>query len=214
MSRIPEQAKPAGRGILRSFRRFRSDKRGVAAIEFALIAPIMIGLYIMLNETASGLRAARKVTMAARVTSDLVTQLTNVANADRDDVFASLTPVMAPFNASLASIRITSVRFDSNGRGYVDWSEAQGTGLTAHTRCKTTQPLSSGVPNPLGTISVPNGLWVANSSVVLAEVQYAYTPVLGYNITGTIELNDQLFTRPRAGTHVTRTGSPATPCAT
>jgi hypothetical protein len=45
-------------------------------------------------------------------------------------------------------------------------------------------------------------------------VQYAYTPVLGYNITGTIELNDQLFTRPRAGTHVTRTGSPATPCAT
>jgi Flp pilus assembly protein TadG len=201
-----------GGGILRRIRRFRSDNRGVAAIEFALIAPIMIGLYIMLNETASGMRAARKVTMTARIASDLVTQLTNVANADRDDIFNAVTPVMSPFAASLTSIRITSIRFDASGKGYVDWSEAQGTALTAHTRCKTTDPTSP--PHALGLIDVPAGLKVANSSVVLAEVSFDYTPVLGYNITGTIELNDQLFTRPRAGTHVTRTGSPATPCAT
>jgi hypothetical protein len=55
---------------------------------------------------------------------------------------------------------------------------------------------------------------VPNSSVVLAEVQFAYTPVIGYNITGTINLQDQLYTRPRAGTHVTRTGNPTTVCAT
>jgi Flp pilus assembly protein TadG len=207
-------ARPAGRGLLISIRRFRRDRRGVAAIEFALIAPIMLGLYVMLNETASGLRAARKVTMAARVTSDLVTQLTNVADTDRNDVFASLTPVMSPFNASLASIRLTSIRFDANAKGYVDWSEAQGTGLTAHTRCKTTDNLTGNVVNPLGSIAVPAGLKVANSSVVLAEVRYAYTPVLGYNITGTIQLDDQLFTRPRSGTHVTRTGSPTTVCPT
>jgi Flp pilus assembly protein TadG len=208
------QSLPSGRGILRRIRRFRQDNQGVAAIEFALIAPIMIGLYIMLNETASGLRAARKVTMAARVTSDLVTQLTNVANADRDDIFGALNPVMSPFNASLASIRITSIRFDNNAKGYVDWSEAQGTSLSAHTRCKTTDNLTGNVVNPLGSISVPAGLKVADSSVVLAEVTFAYTPVLGYNITGTIQLNDQLFTRPRSGTHVTRTGSPTTVCPT
>jgi Flp pilus assembly protein TadG len=198
-------------GVLRRIRSFRRDNRGVAAIEFALIAPIMIGLYVMLNETASGLRAARKVTMAARITSDLVTQLTNVADADRNDIFASLTPVLSPFNASLASVRITSVRFDANGKGYVDWSEAQGTALTAHTRCKPTQLTNP--PSPLGILDVPAGLMVANSSVVLAEVSYAYTPVMGYNITGTIELKDQLYTRPRTGTHVTRTGSPTTACA-
>jgi Flp pilus assembly protein TadG len=204
---------PTGTGILRRIRAFRRDNHGVAAIEFALIAPIMIGLYVMLNETASGLRAARKVTMAARVTSDLVTQLTNVANTDRDDVFASVTPVMQPFNATLASIRITSVRFDANAKGYVDWSEAQGTGLVAHVRCKTTDDLPGG-PNPLGVIAVPAGLKVANSSVVLSEITFAYTPVLGYNITGTIQLADQLYTRPRSGTHVTRTGSPTTVCPT
>jgi Flp pilus assembly protein TadG len=197
-------------GVLRSIRRFRRDNRGVAAIEFAFIAPIMIGLYVMLNETASGLRAARKVTMSARVMSDLITQATDVTNTYRDDVFAAVTPIMAPFDGSLTSIRITSIRFDATGKGYVDWSDAQGSAMPAHTRCKPTEnpsPLSA-----LGQVSVPAGLKVANSSVVLAEVQFAYTPVLGYNITGTINIADQLFTRPRSGTHVTRQGSPTTAC--
>jgi Flp pilus assembly protein TadG len=201
-----------GGGIFRRIRRFRSDNRGVAAIEFALIAPIMIGLYVMLNETASGMRAARKVTMTARIASDLATQLTNVSNSDRDDIFNAVTPIMAPYAANLASIRLTSIRFDASGKGYVDWSEAQGTALTAHTRCKTTDATTP--PHSLGLIDVPAGLKVANSSVVLAEVVFNYTPVIGYNITGTIELKDQLFTRPRSGTHVARTGSPTTVCPT
>jgi Flp pilus assembly protein TadG len=202
----------SGKGVFRAIRHFRKDARGVAAIEFALIAPIMIGLYIMLNETASALRAARKVTMASRIASDLTTQLTNVADTDRDDIFASVTPTMSPYAGSNASIRITSIRFDAAGKGYVDWSEAQGAALTAHVRCKPTDLQSP--PSPLGQIDVPAGLKVPNTSVVLAEVSYAYTPALGYNITGTINLTDQLFTRPRAGTHVTRTGSPTTACAT
>jgi Flp pilus assembly protein TadG len=201
----------SGTGVMRRIRTFRQDNKGAAAIEFALIAPIMIGLYVMLNETASGLRAARKVTMAARIMSDLVTQATEVNNTYRDDVFNSITPIMAPFNGSLASIRITSIRFDAAGKGYVDWSEAQGTGLTAHPRCKPTEVQTP--PNPLGQVNVPAGLKVASSSVVLAEVQFAYTPVLGYNITGTINLSDQLFTRPRSGTFVARTGNPTTACA-
>ncbi|MGL4242983.1 MAG: TadE/TadG family type IV pilus assembly protein [Beijerinckiaceae bacterium] len=209
MSGIDPKAGLSG-GVIRRIARFRKDVRGVAAIEFALIAPIMIGLYVMLNETASGLRAARKVTMAARVMSDLVSQATEVNNTYRDDVFAAITPIMSPFNASLASIRITSVFFPENGKGYVDWSEAQGSGLTAHTRCKPTETQSP--PNPLGQVAVPDGLKLANTSVILAEVKYAYTPVMGYTITGTIQLGDQLFTRPRSGAKVARTGNPTTTC--
>ncbi len=202
--------KMAGQGILRRIRRFRSDHTGVAAMEFALIAPIMIGLYIMLNETASGLRAARKVTMAARVMSDLVSQATDVTNGYRDDVFASITAIMAPFNPSLASVRITSIRFNDAGKGFVDWSETSGTGFTAHTRCKPTEAQTP--PSAYGVMDVPAGLKVAKTSIILAEVKFAYTPVLGYNITGTIDLGDQLFTRPRAGVNVTRTGVPTTEC--
>ncbi len=209
---MPNAKHPERGGVLRPIRRFVRDRSGAAAIEFALIVPVLIGLYIMLNETAAGLRAARKVTMAARTMSDLVSQATEVTNAYRTDVLNSLAPVMAPFNPSLASVRLTSIRFDASGKGYVDWSEAQGTALPAHARCKTTDPTVP--PNPNGTISVPAGLRVPNSSVVLAEVSFAYTPVIGYNITGTIPLSDQLYTRPRVGTHVVRTGSPTTACPT
>jgi Flp pilus assembly protein TadG len=208
----PLAADRSARGVMRRIRRFRQENSGVAAIEFALIAPIMIGIYIMLNETASGLRAARKVTMAARVMSDLVSQATDVNNTYRDDVFAAATPILSPFNGALASIRITSVKFDANAKGYVDWSEIKGSGYAAHVRCKPTQSSSSSAAT-LGVLEIPAGLQVANTSVVLAEVQFAYTPVIGYKITGTINLSDQLYTRPRSGAEVTRTGNPTTVCA-
>jgi Flp pilus assembly protein TadG len=200
-----------GRGILRRIRRFRSETAGVAAMEFALIAPIMIGLYVMLNETANGLRASRKVTMVARVASDLITQATDVNTTYRDDVFDAIAPIMSPFTGSLTSVRITSIRFPVDGKGYVDWSESRGSDLPAHARCKPTEILSP--PSGLGQVVVPNGLKIANTSVVLAEVQFAYTPVLGYKITGTINLADQLYTRPRSGEFVKRTGNPTTACA-
>ena len=38
---------------------------------------------------------------------------------------------------------------------------------------------------------------VANSQLILAEVNYAYTPIIGYTITGTLTLSDHMFMSPR-----------------
>jgi Flp pilus assembly protein TadG len=187
---------------LGSIRKFREEQSGVAIIEFALILPIMVGLYFMLNETTNGMRAARKVTMVARVMADLSSRPANLSDADRNDIFNSAKPILSPYDTSLAGYRFSSIRFDGSGNGFVDWSEASGTGFSAHTRCTPAQP---SIP-PKTQITVPAGLKLANTSVILAEVKFRYKPIIGVTITGTIDLADQLYMRPRSSDFVTRNG--------
>ena len=53
-----------------------NDGRGVAAIEFAMIVPIMLVLFFGTVEFSSGVAVDRKVTLMARTFSDLVSQNT------------------------------------------------------------------------------------------------------------------------------------------
>ena len=46
-------------------------------------------------------------------------------------------------------------------------------------------------------MTLPAALNVANSSLIWSEVQYAYTPTIGYVISGTLTLKDQIYMRPR-----------------
>ena len=195
-------------GFLQRIRAFGANTAGVAAMEFALVVPIMIGLYFMINETASGLRAARKVTMTARIMADLASRSADLSNAALSDLLDSSGPIFDPFNASTGSFRITSFRFDAAGKGFVDWSEIRGAGLGArYARCTPTDAIPS---NPsLTPIAVPQGLKIANTSLVLAEALMQYKPSIGWAITGTLDLKDKLYMRPRDSSYVTRAGAPS-----
>jgi Flp pilus assembly protein TadG len=201
-------------GLLRRMHRFRRDHKGIAAMEFALVAPIMIGMYFMLNETASGFRAARKVTMVARVMADITSRPSNITDVDRDDIFASAAQIIAPFSSSPTAYRISSIKFDATGNGFVDWSEVKsfngGTLGPAHTRCTPTEARPS--RPDLTPISVPAGLKLPSTSIILAEAILVYKPVIGWKITGTIDLKDQLYMRPRVSDSVTRNGVVSPDC--
>jgi Flp pilus assembly protein TadG len=195
-------------GCLIRMKRFVRDQKGVAALEFALVIPILISLYFMLNETASAMRAARKVTIVSRVMADLSSRSSDITNANMSDIFASAVPIMSPFTTAGAGFRITSIRFDATGTGFVDWSEDNGTGLPKYADCASTVPMPG-----RGTISVPEGLRIPNSSLILAEAKVKYTPVIGWNFTGPIDLSDRLFMRPRLSETVTRNGTQKPPCS-
>ena len=186
---------PQPDGILRRLRRYFRDQKGIAAMEFALVAPIMIGLYFMLNETVSGLRAASKTTMVARVMADLASRPANLTDAELTDIFNSAKPILSPFSTLPGSYRISSIRFDNTGKGYVDWSKVSGSGAlgSAHARCTP--------------ITVPADLTRPNQSTILAEALVEYKPVVGQNIIKeAIYLRDKLYMVPRVAINVTLNG--------
>ena len=47
------------------------------------------------------------------------------------------------------------------------------------------------------TVTLPAALNIANTSLIWSEVAYAYKPTIGYVITGTLTLKDQIYMRPR-----------------
>ena len=163
------------------------DQRGVSAVEFALMLPLMVALYLGVVEISQGIAAQRKMTMTTRTVADLVSQTTNVANTYMTNALNAATAVMAPFPDSKLKITVSSIKI-ADGKATVSWSD---------TKNGTARAVGS-------TVTLPAALVADNGSLILSEVEYAYTPTIGYVISGTLTLKDKLYMRPRQSTCVTR----------
>ena len=171
-------------------RRLASDERGVSAVEFALVLPLMLSLYLGSVELSQGIGADRKVTLTTRTIADLVSQVAKISNTDMTNALNASAAVMAPFPSGNVKVTVTSIKIDANSKATVDWSDT----LNGTARSKG------------ATVTLPAALTIANSSLILSEVQYAYKPVIGYVVTGTLTLKDQIYMRPRLSDSVCRTG--------
>jgi len=167
------------------------DQRGVSAVEFALLLPLMLTLYLGSVEISQGIGADRKVTLTARTIADLVSQASSINNSDMTNSLNAASAVMAPYSASNLAVTVTSVAIDANGNATVAWSDT----MNGTARSKG------------ATVTVPAALVVANSSLIWSEVQYTYKPAIGYVVSGTLLLKDQLYMRPRLSVSITRTTS-------
>jgi Flp pilus assembly protein TadG len=78
----------------RALRNLGRDRRGASAIEFALLAPLMIGLYIGCVEISEGIAADRKVTLTAGAVANLTAQVTTITPADMSNILAASTAIM------------------------------------------------------------------------------------------------------------------------
>lgn len=177
-------------GLLRVARRvasFRREKRGVAAVEFAMIAPFMIALWLGSIELSQGVSADRKVAHAASALADLITQQTNLTGDEMDDIMDATQAIISPFDPDNLTIRVAGIQIDSDGATEVRWSEAR----------------NGTAPAQGGTYAIPNALLIPNSFLVVANLSYMHTPAVAHAISGSIELSDAFFLRPRRSEEIT-----------
>ena len=98
---------------------------------------------------------------------------------------------MYPYSTNGLIVTVTSVNIDANSKATVVWSDSlYGTARSVGS-----------------TVTLPTALVVPNTTVIWSEVQYLYKPTIGYVITGTLTLKDQLYMAPRISTAVARTAS-------
>lgn len=167
-------------------RRFGIDQRGVAAIEFALIAPVAIALYMGFAELTMAMMADRRVAHAAAVVGDLVAQSPTVAPSDLTDIFQVGAQIMSPFTATPLKMRLTSVVADVNGVPTMAWSK--GSGMTA---------------TPAGAVAgFPPALLAPGDSVIQADVSYSYTSPLGFTLTAPVTFSNTFYLKPRQASSV------------
>lgn len=160
--------------------RLARDRRGVSAVEFAMILPLMLTFYLGTVEVTQGINIYRKVEVATRAAADLTTRLAQIDTTEMGNVLNAAKTMLVPYPTEPLSVTVSSVDIDSDGKAKVVWSRSL-----------------QGTPREKTEVPVPPALKVPNTSLIWAEVKYDYKPTIGYVISGTIKLSDNIYMRPR-----------------
>lgn len=160
------------RRLVRKARHLRRDRRAAAAVEFAVILPVLLAIWAGMTELAHAIDEWRKLTLLARTVADLTAQGDSknpIGPTLMSDIFASATTVMRPFDTANAKIVVS----------------AMGVGLTGSTQIPTVcssyangnaAARSTGLASNL---TVPPGYQTTGMRYVLSEVSITYTPMIG-----------------------------------
>jgi Flp pilus assembly protein TadG len=171
-------------------RRFARTEDGATMVEFTLVFPIMIALFVGVVEFSEAFAVNRKLTNAVTSVADLVAQREVVTSADLTEIASIADSLMAPFSPAQLGMVISSVEADKNGATKIGWSQARGS-ASAHAKG--------------GVYAPPSGLTEANSSILMVEGTYQFTPTIAMYLTGTITLSNQAYFRPRASRVIQKT---------
>ena len=107
------------------------------------------------------------------------------------DILAASATVATQFVSSNLKVTVSSITIDSTGKATVAWSDSY-----------------NGTARSVGsTVTLPTALAVANSSLIWGEVTYSYKPMFGWVMTGTFNMGDTIYMRPRLANFITRTAS-------
>lgn len=163
-------------------RRFRGAQSGIAAVEFALILPFMALLYLGGFEVMQEISAERQVALTASTIASIVSQYSTISQSETmPGILAASTSVLTPFSSSNAVVTVSCITINSTGKATVAWSQAlNGTGRVVGS-----------------TVTLPAALDVANTTVILGETTYKYTPVIDFMHIGTKSLSSSIYMLPR-----------------
>ena len=174
------------------------DANAMAATEFAIVVPFMLLLYVGGVELGNGMSISVKVSETAHTVADLVTQNTQVTTSQMQGILGASTATLAPYPVvdkaghSLVTVTVSEVATDAAGKATVQWSQSfNGTTVS------TGRPVGQVMTLPPALTGPSN----YNVSFILGEVSYAYTPNLGYTISGTVTLQDSYYLFPRCSTN-------------
>jgi Flp pilus assembly protein TadG len=179
--------------IWRAVTSFREDQSAVSAIEFALIFPVMLLLYVGGFETGQLLSAYRRVGHVSSTVGDLVSQVSSIDATEMSNVFDASTAIMMPFDTTNLKMTASSVLY-SSGALKVSWSK---------TRNGTAWTVGSAPP-----VTIPTALLVSGQEIIVSQVEYTYSGIFTSFLndllgSSSIDMSDTTFYRPRVSSTIT-----------
>ncbi|MCJ2085911.1 pilus assembly protein [Methylobacterium sp. E-005] len=155
-------------------RRWIGDRRGVAAVEFALVLPILIVIYFGTVELTRILDANRKLTLFARTLGDRSGRADNPkpSAADMAGIASAATAILRPLDASGLQIVV-------NAMGVLSYNGAFYGGVCSSWAQNATQRPPKQINGTNGLPATPAAYQFNGARYILAEVSMAYTPIIG-----------------------------------
>jgi Flp pilus assembly protein TadG len=184
------------------------DEKGLAAVEFVLLFPILMTIFLGSIELSSLLLADLKLEAAAETAADLVAQTTvkkgALQAADFTNFTNAVSEVLTPLPVTTSNLKVAfaSVTY-STGAAKIDW-HIEKNGATAISL--------TNVPNNQDLTKLGNATAGSQDSVIIVQVQYAYTSPISYVLQRNYTLTESSFNRPRYVSCVAAQGFNANTC--
>jgi Flp pilus assembly protein TadG len=186
--------------MIRSLFKYLRDSRGIAAIEMAFIMPFLLLLYFGLVDLTAMISLNRKITYAASVVADLVTQNdTSLASTAIPDYINAAELIVKPTPIANTRVEIFQYHQDPTTKAITSQWRYSSTGGS---NCSTSAPSTTGMAT----------LMTDGNDLIVARVCLTYTPYvasfLGKKVLGATSFNmsEQIALRPRQSSTLACTG--------
>ncbi|KQZ12797.1 hypothetical protein ASD44_00995 [Mesorhizobium sp. Root554] len=197
------------RALLTGAKRFCSDRRGIAAVEFALIAPLLLAMYFVTMEVAQAIETNKKVNRLSSMVADLVAQQLDVSTNDLKAIMKIGDTTLQPYGRTDPKIVITAIQMtnDATPKAKVAWSWKVQNGAYSKDVAKNTET------------TVPANLNIANTFLIRVQTELDYRPVLTWAADGKkaagltaafdkLPMEETYYLRPRVTNTITCSDCP------
>jgi Flp pilus assembly protein TadG len=194
----------AGAQFLDKARLMFRDRKGVAALEFALIVPLLLSLYFVTMEVSQAIEVNKKVGRIGSMAADLVTQMPEINKSELEGIMRIGEATVQPYNRSQPSIIITAIEVtdETTPKVQVVWSRKLINGT-----------FSAGPATGTAVTDLPPALKIKGSFLVRAESSLSYRPVITWAASSkttlglaaafdSISMAETYYLRPRRSTSI------------
>lgn len=199
------------RALATCLRHLAHDRSGVAYIEMALLAPVLLLMYCGSYVVSDMVTCGRKASLTARTITDLASQYGTISTTQAAAVLSNSQYVLAPYNSANAGMRVSEVQVVTASTAKVVWSQAQNaTPLAVGTVVNLPTNLAPALMVPNTTTDTTDKAHYNNNTggmLVMGEISYAYTPAFGGGWLPSPNLYNRYFMLPRLTTTI-----PCTDC--
>jgi Flp pilus assembly protein TadG len=173
--------------------RFVTNRDGAAAIEFALIVPILLVAYLGTMELSQGIEINKKLGRVASMVGDLVTQEQELSTTELLEIAKIGNSILLPYARKKARVTITAITIsdEASPKATVAWSY-KFDGTTG------SRPYTKG-----SAVTVPAKLLNRDTFLVRAVADLDYVPIAAWTIAkdangvASIKMSETYYLSPR-----------------
>lgn len=178
--------------FFRFVRRIKTDRRGMAAVEFALIAPTLALVVLGVFELSLRFRASDEATRYVHEVADLVARQSTIGTSDLKDIYDASIYMMKPINTTAnLDMDVSAIGFKNTTTKdpYLLWRRWSGGQIAP-------------------VLEAAAGLGDTNESVILVSIRYRYTsPITALFDGPLLTITRTAYARPRETRLITMDGA-------
>lgn len=167
--------------LIRAFQNWFNTEDGTAAVEAALVFPILLTLFLGTFDLGNGILANQKTIRASQVTADLVARSSTIDSTMLDEAIEAGELALNPLSTATFGVDVVSISFDDDANAVIEWRETRNM-------------------SPVGDVlSRVESLAQAGEGVLVVTVQYEFHPVFAGFLVNNIPMQETAFARSRQG---------------